>query len=218
METKRFVVFTGGAPAGAADFAVPLIRADDFIACADSGYLACAAAGFVPFIVIGDFDSLTQEETRGIDSLGIQRVIHPAEKEETDTMLCVKYGLELGYSRFLIVGGIGGDFGHTYANLQILSYLTDKDCDAEIITGSERILMIKENTKRTVPGAPGGKFSVFSYTERSIGVFIENAKYPLVDAVLTHSYPVGVSNEFINDNPAIVSVRQGRLLLIVSAY
>ena len=218
MEIRRFVVFSGGMSAGAADFINPEIREDDFIACADSGYLTCAEAGFTPHIVIGDFDSLSQEEVNGIERLGIPRVVHPAEKEETDTMLCVRYGIGLGYSRFLIAGGIGGEFGHTMANLQTLSYLTDNDCEAEIITGSERVFIIKENTKKTVPGVSGGKFSLFSYTGRSTGVFIENAKYPLVDAVLTHSYPVGVSNEFINDNPAIVSVRQGRLLLIVSAY
>ena len=216
MEIRRFVVFSGGMSAGAADFINPEIREDDFIACADSGYLTCAEAGFTPHIVIGDFDSLSQEEVNGIERLGIPRVVHPAEKEETDTMLCVRYGIGLGYSRFLIAGGIGGEFGHTMANLQTLSYLTDNDCEAEIITGSERVFIVDGNTKRTISGVFGGKFSVFSYTERSLGVSIEGARYTLKDATLSHSYPLGVSNEFMNDSPVIVSARQGRLLVIVS--
>jgi len=63
-------------------------------------------------------------------------------------------------------------------------------------------------------GCPGAKFSVLSFTERSSGVFVGNAKYELDDAVLTQSYPVGVSNEFVNTEPVKVSVRFGRLLII----
>jgi thiamine pyrophosphokinase len=59
-------------------------------------------------------------------------------------------------------------------------------------------------------------FSVFSYSERSEGVTITGARYPLTDAVLTHSYPLGVSNEFVDGACAAVSLRTGRLLIVVS--
>jgi len=225
LETKRFVIFTGLWPEGAGPDLLPEISQDDFIVCADGGYILCKSAGIKPDAVIGDFDSLAGEFVSEIENLGIECIVHPREKDDTDTMLCVKYGVERGFESFLIIGGIGGDFGHTMANIQALSFLTDMERAAEIVTDRERIFMADGMTetllfeaKPAVPakfsGRKGAKFSVLSYTERSSGVFVGNAKYELDDAVLTQSYPIGVSNEFINTEPATVSVRFGRLLII----
>jgi thiamine pyrophosphokinase len=224
-ERGRFVVFTGFWPAGAALPESVLPVEADFVACADGGYAAAARAGVRVDIVIGDFDSLSAGQVCDIEKAGIPCVRHPAEKDDTDTMLCVKYGLAHGFENFAIVGGIGGDFGHTMANLQLLSFLTDMECAAEIVTGAERLLMadgetvrVRGEPKSAVPlsfcGRAGARFSVLSYAERSSGVSIKNAKYELDGAVLTQSYPVGVSNEFANERPVTVSVRYGRLLVI----
>ena len=211
--SKRIVIFTGLWPVGAAASASPKIDAEDFIVCADAGYVACKAAGIKPEAVIGDFDSLEGELISEIDSLGIERIVYPCEKDDTDTMLCVKYGIERDFDDFLIVGGIGGDFGHTMANIQILSFLTDMECWAEINTDTESLFMIDGSITK-FSGVAGAGFSVLSYTERCIGVSISNARYELTDAVITHSYPFGVSNGFLNERPVFVSVRQGRLLII----
>ena len=227
METKKAVVFTGHWSDDEKIDNLPKPGPEDFVACADGGYLICVSAGIKPDVVIGDFDSLSVEQTARIDELGINRIVYPREKSETDTLLCVKHGLSLGFEKFLIVGGIGGDFGHTVANLQVLSFLTDMRCEAEIITRSERLMLadgealsVHREPIPAVPllinGMPGAKFSVLSYAERSSGVNIENAKYELTDAVLTQSYPIGVSNEFQGKETTKISVRYGRLLVIVS--
>ena len=233
VEPKRCIIFSGPAADGAALAPLLNIQPADYIICADSGYSVCKSAGFSPAVVIGDFDSLSGEYINEIDNLGIKRIMHPSGKDDTDTMLCAKYGVAEGFDSFTIAGGIGEDFGHTIANLQTLSFLCDMKCEADIVTTSERIFMLdgstEQSTRRTVPavfngtvpasfaGCPGGTFSVFSYTERCLGVSIENAKYPLSDAVLTQSYPIGVNNEFINDDPVMVTLKQGRLLIILKS-
>jgi len=225
LKTERFVIFTGLWPEGAAADKLPAICPEDFVVCADGGYMLCEVAGIKPDAVIGDFDSLPEEYIAEVDQLGIERIVHPGEKDDTDTMLCAKYGVARGFGCFLIIGGIGGDFGHTMANVQVLSFLTDMECAAEIVTDRERLFMADGETetlireaKPPVPvmfaGCPGAKFSVLSYSERSSGVFVCNAKYELDDSVLTQSYPIGVSNEFIDTEPVTVSVRFGRLLII----
>ena len=225
METKRFVVFTGLWPEDTAPKSLPKKKPEDFVVCADSGYILCSLAGIKPDAVIGDFDSLPAGIVREIESLGIECIVHPIEKDDTDTMLCVKYGLAKGFDNFLIVGGIGGDFGHTMANIQTLSFLKDMGCAAEIVTEKERLFMAdggmsgtsdeaKPAAASTFSGRPGAKFSLISYTERCSGVSIENAKYGLSGAVLTQSYPVGVRNEFMNTEPVVVTVHSGRLLIV----
>ena len=226
MRNKRLVVFTGHWPDEVNTVAPQKPEKDDFVVCADIGYLICASTGHKPDIVIGDFDSLTEKQIAEIDSLGIERIVYPAEKDETDTLLCVKHGLSLGFDNFLIVGGIGGDISHTLANIQVLSFLTDMSCKAEIVTGSERFKMVDgevlsafRKARPAIPlvisGPQGAKFSVFSYAERSSGVYIKNAKFKLTDATLTQSYPVGVSNEFTEKENVTISVKHGRLLVCI---
>jgi thiamine pyrophosphokinase len=59
----------------------------------------------------------------------------------------------------------------------------------------------------------GGYLSVFSHSEKSSGVALKGLKYPLDNAVLTNTYPLGVSNEFTG-SPSRVSVACGTLLVI----
>jgi thiamine pyrophosphokinase len=142
------------------------------------------------------------------------------EKDDTDTMACVKYGIARGISEFIIVGGIGGRFDHSIAIVHTLSFLIDMGCSAWARDGADAVTMISSNSRGhgTISLKPvqDSYFSIFSHTERSMGVTIKNAKYELKDALLTHSYPIGVSNEFAPDGDAEISVERGRLLIVVS--
>lgn len=228
---KRIIIVPGspkGLPLEPVTSVVGGIGSGDYVCCADSGYARCAAEGIRPDIVIGDFDSVPSDVVR---AAGIKTEASKPEKDDTDFLLCAKHGISLGFTKFTIPTGLAGEFSHVMGTLQVLSFLTDMECEAELLTGRERLFMLDGETVRVsrsgMPvkapeppapavfcGRPGAKFSVFSYAERSTGVFISNAKYPLDDAVLTQSYPLGARNEFLNDNPVTVSLRYGRLLIV----
>ena len=88
----------------------------DLVIAADGGY--AHLHGIQADLVVGDFDSL------GFIPAGESVVRHPAEKDDTDTMLAVKTGLERGETEFHIYGGMGGRrTDHTVANFQALLYL-----------------------------------------------------------------------------------------------
>ena len=90
-------------------------RAGDFTIAADGGWLACRKTEVIPDLLLGDFDSLSAQP----DFPNILRV--PVEKDDTDTMLAVKTGLERGETEFHIYGGMGGRrTDHTVANFQAL--------------------------------------------------------------------------------------------------
>ena len=203
------------------------ISSNDYIVCADGGYIYAKKEGIVPDIVLGDFDSSSLEE---INAAGIPTETFEVEKDDTDTMLCIKHAMSKGFEDIVIVGGIGGSFGHSMANIQALSFLTDMECEASIETTKEKIVMLDGETVKIIPGPlsaqkppseielkghPGQKFSIFSYAERTTGVCEENSKYLLDNAVLTQSFPIGARNEFMNDDPVKIKVQFGRLLIIV---
>lgn len=196
------------------------IRPDDYVICADGGFKHAVRENITPQVVIGDFDSYPHSEAEAIinslpeySHVEIMRTI--PEKDDTDTMMCIKYGFSKGFKDYIIIGGLGGRLDHTMANIQALSYIIDNGGSAWIMDGHNKATMIKGPAEIELTGEPSSYFSIYSYTEKCTGIYEINAKYPLDDATLTQSNPMGTSNEFLDGNAAI-KVENGKLLVIIS--
>ena len=183
-------------------------RADDFIIAADGGWLACRKTGITPDLLLGDFDSLSTQP----DFPNILRV--PVEKDDTDTMLAVKQALQRGYERLVLVGMLGGRLDHTLANIQTLVYAVEHGAAAQIIDSSCCITVIKGGQTAQIPYQQGFHFSVFCHSDCASGVCIRHAKYELEAAQITNGFPIGVSNSFLEGQPAQISVKQGILVIL----
>lgn len=207
---RRCVIIPAWAPDGIRDI-VELMQ-DDFIACADGGYDLCRRENILPHVLVGDFDSLGEVPREFPPGCRIVRV--PREKNETDTFLCLRQGIEAGCRSFVMAGGIGGRLDHTLAHLQILAYASQQGMEMWIMDRDNRVTMMEPGEVR-VPRAEGFKLSVLAYSERCLGVTLKNVKYPLDEAELTQNFPLGISNEFAGGE-ALVRLREGRLLLLLS--
>lgn len=181
-------------------------HADDFIICADGGLASAEKNGICPDLAVGDFDSL------GFVPNGVETVVHPAEKDETDTHLALNVGLERGYKSFVMYGMLGGRLDHTFANLQLLSYLCENGARGKIY-GTDFSACAVKNGSLSFPRRKSGMLSVFSLTEESRGVEISGLKYEVSGFMLRSSCPMGVSNEFA-DRESKISVSDGTLLVI----
>ncbi|MDR1292127.1 MAG: thiamine diphosphokinase [Clostridiales Family XIII bacterium] len=217
---KRCVIISSCAPCGIpADIVASSHEA--FVICADGGLSHAIAAGVTPDVVIGDFDSVSEDDLSRLPDGGAVEIIRLCpEKDDTDMIAAVKHALSKGLSDFVIVGGLSGRFDHSVGNVQALSFMLDMKCRGWIIDGANRCTMIGSGRggagKIKLDPLPSHYFSVLSYTERSDGVTIRNAKYETEKIVFTHSYPRGVSNEFLEGKSAEISVDGGRLLVILS--
>ena len=195
---------------GAGDFCGSFIPADDdLIIAADGGYDTLIKKGITPDILIGDLDSVHDVPKN------IKTVRHPIEKDETDMYLSYIYGREMGYSEFRIYGGCGGRCDHTFANYCLLLKAKENGDNAIMIDGDTHIRVIK-NEKLTLTSRVGAHLSVFAFCDKAHGVTISGAKYEAHDVTLTQSFPLGVSNSFL-DTPATVSVKDGALLIIYTS-
>ena len=181
-------------------------REGDYVIAADAGYAACRAAGIVPDLLVGDFDSMDQP-----DFPNIRRA--PVEKDDTDTGLALRQGLSLGYRTFRVYGGTGGArLDHTLANLQLLLWLRRQGARGYLYD-RDFVYTAIENESITIPKAvEWGLLSVFCLGAEARGVWESGVQYPLRDAALSAAFPLGVSNHILAAE-ARVSVREGALLV-----
>jgi len=224
--------------AGAGEFCENALPGNgDYIIAADGGYTALTSRGITPDLIIGDFDSLTPD-LPGAVSEHPNVIRSSVEKDDTDMMLAVRYGLKQGYETFVINGGLGGRLDQTLANIQILVYIADNGARGTLLGNGVGVTVIKNGELRFSRGeagggseadcrgeagvgseadcrgeAGGGTISVFSARDKAEGVTLKGLKYPLDNATLTNDCPLGVSNEFTGV-PAAISVTDGTLIVI----
>lgn len=177
----------------------------DFIIAADGGYAYLSDRNITPDLIVGDFDSLGYVPTIG------NVIKHPSIKNDTDMMLAVKQGLEMGFTDFDIYGGIGGRVDHTLANIQTLLYLAEHHVTAQLLSKHEKMTVLKNSTV-TFPASESGTLSVFAIGGIAEGVTETGLLYSLDKATLTPSFPLGISNEFTGKE-ATITVESGTLLL-----
>lgn len=89
----------------------------DLVLAADGGYRALYSLGYMPDLLLGDFDSLGDLPLP--PDLPVLRF--PARKDDTDTGLALRHGLDRGYRDFALYGCTGGRVDHLLANLQSMA-------------------------------------------------------------------------------------------------
>lgn len=204
---KSFIIFSGGE---IFDYSVVSLNSDYTVICADGGLYHCEKLKIIPDIVIGDFDSFKGEinpECKVIKS--------SPEKDDTDTMLCVKYAIENGAKIIKIYGGLSGRLDHTVANIQTLKYCAERNISAVIDDGLNRALIQGEKSICQYTKDNSEYFSLFSLTDKVFIRELSGVKYPLKNYYLTSGFPLGVSNEITSDI-ATLEVSGGYVLIIFS--
>ncbi len=181
------------------------VTADDLVIAADGGLVHTQEIGLRPDIILGDFDSL------GYIPEGAQ--VHPVEKDDTDSMLAIKKGLELGCDAFYLYGALDGKrVDHTMANFQALQYLAERGARGWLV-GNRQIVTAIHNSSITFPPFCIEYLSVFCMGRDAKGVSIRGLQYNMENQTLSSGFPLGVSNRFLQKK-ATVEVRDGTLLLI----
>ena len=138
----------------------------------------------------------------------------PKEKDDTDTMLAVKYALERGFRHLIIICGLGGRLDHTFANLQTMAYAADKGALCELYSENEYIRTFSGGSL-SLPRREDYSLSLFSLTDECRNLSIKGATYEISSFNLTNSFPLGVSNSW-KDDVVEITMDKGLLLIIES--
>ncbi len=179
---------------------------NEYVIAADGGLKVLEQLGIEPDFIIGDFDSL------GFVPKGENVFKHKAEKDDTDTGLAIKKALELGCNIIKIYGGTKGRVDHTIANIQSMINAANQGAKIQMLDNDNTYTVVSNSTVILKRGS-NKYFSVFAMSDMAKGVTIKNAKYPLDNYIMTSDNPIGVSNEYM-DEEVLVSVEKGTILII----
>lgn len=191
----------------------------DCIIAVDNGLTYLAQMGIVPDYCLGDYDSLLPEGKRVLEEIreeDPERVVTlPVEKNDTDTMAAVRFGLRLGFGRFDLYGTLGGErIAHTIANLQVLNFIRNNGAQGYLMDTNQMLFLIRNETREFHEGF-AGRFSMFAVEPKITGVTIRGMKYEIENAELTNDFPIGCSNEIEAGKKASVTVGNGSALVVV---
>ena len=202
MEHVCYIV--GAAPL---DGRLPHPREGDILIAADAGYAALKTAGLAPDLVIGDFDSL------GAPPDYPNVITHTPVKDDTDTLLAIRWAMERGFRRFEIFGALGGKrLDLTVASFQTLRFLRQQGA-LGMLVGDGWNVMLLEHAMLRFPETAQGRFAVFCAGAPCSGVTLRGLQYTMEDGTITGDFPIGVSNAFIG-KAAEIAVQEGMLYVL----
>ena len=219
----RAVIFANGR-LNQGDDIVTALRPDDLLIAADGGAHHCLALGLPPKIVIGDLDSLAEDDLARLKGNRATILQYPRHKDFTDLELALRYALEQRVSEILILGALGDRWDQTIANLLLPAILLSmpqasppephSGVRISIVDGEQEIFFLRSGEKLAIRGQPGDTVSLIPLAGNAHGVTTHNLEYPLDGADLHFGSTLGVSNVLLTESGS-VSMSEGLMLCIV---
>ena len=182
----------------------------DFIIACDKGYSYCLQNNIRPDLLIGDFDSYLGDIPADIETIRL-----PEAKDDTDTMFAYRRIKEMGFNEVYLYCALGGRIDHAYGNIQCAVYGARNGIDTTFINDDDQII-VTDKKEIVLERKPGCRFSLFA-ADRIDEVSISGSKYDIDRLPFTNDFPLGQSNDWIDDK---VTVRksEGVLIIIESKY
>ena len=187
-----------------------LARADLLIA-ADGGADAIEAAGLLPHLLVGDLDSIGTDTHHAFAEAGVETVVFPAAKDETDSEIALRAAVQRGADTITVYGALGGPrLDHLLGVVLLLTADWLQGVDVRLVDQRQEIYLAGGD--RVVAGAVGDLVSLLPLTPVVEDIHTEGLLYPLCGEALRQGAARGVSNELVVPR-AWITHGFGRLLV-----
>lgn len=177
---------------------------DDVVICADGGYNTACSVSIEPQIVVGDLDSLHEENIDG----GIEVRRYPPEKDYSDFELALTEALRLSVEGIVVYGALGGRKDHEIINLTVTAH-----AGIPITLIEEEVEIHNVVTTLEITGKKGRMCSLVAFCEGCRVRHMEGFHYTLKNEDLRPSSR-GLSN-VIERHKAYINLERGSLLVII---
>jgi thiamine pyrophosphokinase len=157
-------------------------------------------------------DSVTPATRKDLEAQGVEVVLLPTAKDETDTEAALRLVVGRGATDVTVHGGLGGPrLDHLVGNLLLLLSPWLQDIGVRMVDDRHEAFLVKGDV--VFGGARGDTVSLLPMTPRVEDVCTEGLTYPLSGEPLLQSATRGISNS-MEGPEARVTHGEGALLLI----
>lgn len=217
MTERLGTLIVGGAPVPEGRlFYERLVRDAGSIIAADAGLELCLAAGRVPDVCVGDFDSASPESLAHAASAGARIVRLPIEKDLSDLDAAAVEARTMRAAEVIVTAAFSARLDHTLAAVGTLLRLSDLQAAGEepgctihpVDSDLRPVLMLEE--------AEGTLLSVFAVSGAAV-VSIGGVRYPLAGKRLDPLSSLGLSN-VVAEARQTVRAHTGRLIVVVGGH
>ncbi len=211
-EDVRAVVVAGAHIVGDPDEAV--ISSADWLVAVDGGADTLSRMGVVPQMLVGDLDSISPRTRSYLEAKGVDIVLLPVAKDETDTEAALRLVVERGADEIVVFGALGGPrLDHLVGNLLLLTSPWLADRHVRLVDEWHEAFLAHNDVDFT--GSVGDTVSLLPLTPVVEDVTTEGLLYPLSGASLLQATTRGVSNVMTGSD---ARVGHGEGLLLVFHY
>ncbi|WP_455796647.1 thiamine diphosphokinase [Clostridium butyricum] len=187
------------------------IKSGDLIIGADKGSEYLYDYEIMTNIILGDFDSISEEKLKKIEEKQVEIIKFPPEKDYTDTEIAIMEAMKRGADTIYLFGGLGTRADHSLGNIGLL--LTTKNKGARLLIVDDHNKMYLADKNMSLNGSQGEIISFHALSDVVKGFEIRGAKYNLNSYDMHLLDPRAVCNEFI-DTPINIKYASGELLII----
>jgi thiamine pyrophosphokinase len=207
------VAVVAGSDLTAALDAATLASADLLVA-VDGGADALARVGLEPGILVGDLDSISVRTRAVLETLGVEVVVLPTAKDETDTEAALRLVVERGGDDITVYGALGGPrLDHLVGNLLLLSSPWLNGARVRLVDDRHEAFLAKNDA--AFGGECGDTVSLLPLTPEVEDVWTEGLLYPLDHEPLLQAATRGVSNAMTGE---MARVTHGNGVLLLMHY
>ncbi|MBN1192474.1 MAG: thiamine diphosphokinase [Coriobacteriia bacterium] len=194
MTHHRSALIVGSAPsAGGEAHYSRLITDADLLVAADGGLRLCLAAGRVPDVCVGDFDSASSDDLEQAARSGAEIIRYPAVKDDSDLDLALSVARHLQVASVRLTAAYAGRLDHTLAALGTLVSAIDLHAIADEPRWWAFALSSESTAEVELTEPVGTVLSVIALGE-SADVSLQGVRYPLEPGTLPPFSSLGLSN------------------------
>lgn len=201
------------APVEGSDELVAVLASEaDLVVAVDGGGALCTAAGIVPDVVVGDFDSLAASALARLREHGTEAVEFPAEKDASDLELAVAEARRRGATSIVVTGASSGRLDHTLAGLGVVA--AARDLAPRVVEPDIEVWVLSPEGRASLRlRGEGATISVLAFSAETV-VSVEGVVWELDSATLTPESSLGLSNRIGSAGLARIVVSEGVALAL----
>ncbi len=152
---------------------VKLMQNIPFVVCCDGGANEYIRHGLLPDIIIGDGDSLSEENKRKYGHL----THYITDQETNDQTKAVQWLMKMGKKRIAIVGACGKREDHTLGNISLLMEYQRAGAQVHSYTNYGVFIPCRDN--QTFRSEEGQQVSIINFSAKNMQA--EGLRYPIYD-------------------------------------